>query len=109
MKRTGVIDLGSYRRLDGMDIDTKNNRMVVTIENPDGLLLIDLASEKVLRKYDVKGGDPHMVMLAPDGKTAYVSNTASKTLAAVNLDSGDVSLIRRMIARKAPRCHETGR
>ena len=76
-----------------MDIDTKNNRMVVTIENPDGLLLIDLASKKVLRKYDVKGGDPHMVILAPDGKTAYVSNTASKTLAAVNLDSGDVSLI----------------
>ena len=76
-----------------MDIDTKNNRMVVTIENPDGLLLIDLASKKVLRKYDVKGGDPHMVILAPDGKTAYVSNTASKTLAAVNLESGDVSLI----------------
>lgn len=93
MKRTGVIDLGSYRRPHGMDIDTKNNRMVVTIENPDGLLLIDLASKKVLRKYDVKGGDPHMVMLAPDGKTAYVSNTASKTLAAVNLDSGEVSLI----------------
>jgi YVTN family beta-propeller protein len=93
MKRVGTIDLGQYRRPHGMDVDRKNGRLVTTIENPDGLLLIDLASRKVLRKYDVKGADPHMVLLSPDGKTAYVSNTASNALAAVNLDSGDVKLI----------------
>jgi YVTN family beta-propeller protein len=47
----------------------------------------------VLRKYDVKGADPHMVLLAPDGQWAFVSNTASNTLAAVNLASGEVKLI----------------
>lgn len=93
MKRVGAIDLGSYRRPHGMDVDTRNNRMVVTIENPDGLLLIDLAAKKVLRKFDVKGADPHMALLSPDGKTAYVSNTATNTLAAVNLDSGEAILI----------------
>ena len=93
MKRVGTIDLGQYRRPHGMDIDRKNGRLVTTIENPDGLLIIDLASRKVLRKYDVKGADPHMVLLSPDGKTAYVSNTASNTLAAVNLDTGHVKPI----------------
>jgi DNA-binding beta-propeller fold protein YncE len=93
MKRVGAIDLGQYRRPHGMDIDRKNGRLVVTIENPDGLLLIDLASRKVLRKYDVKGADPHMVLLSADGRTAYVSNTASNALAAVNLDSGEVKML----------------
>jgi YVTN family beta-propeller protein len=93
MKRTGAIDLGEYRRPHGMDVDRKSGRLVVTIENPDGLLLIDLANRKVLRKYDVKGADPHMVLLSADAKTAYVSVTASNALAAVNLDSGDVKLI----------------
>lgn len=94
MKRVGTIDLGRYRRPHGMDVDRKSNRMVVTIENPDGLLLIDLASKKVLRMFDVKGADPHMVLLSPDGRRAYVSNTASHALAAVDLDSGEVSLIK---------------
>jgi YVTN family beta-propeller protein len=93
MKRAGTIDLGQYRRPHGMDIDRKNGRLVTTIENPDGLLIIDLASRKVLRKYDVKGADPHMVLLSPDGKTAYVSNTGTNTLAAVNLDTGHVKPI----------------
>jgi YVTN family beta-propeller protein len=93
MKKVGVIDLGSYRRPHGMDVDPRTGRMVVTIENPDGLLLVDLNARKVLRKYDVKGADPHMVLLGADGKWAYVSNTASNTLAAVHLDTGEVKLI----------------
>jgi YVTN family beta-propeller protein len=93
MRRTSTIDLGQYRRPHGMDVDRRNSRMVVTIENPDGLLLIDLAGKKVLRKFDVKGADPHMVLLDPEGRWAYVSNTASNTLAAVNLQSGETTLI----------------
>jgi YVTN family beta-propeller protein len=92
-KKLGVIDLGSYRRPHGMDLDAKRNRLVCTIENPDGLLLIDLNTRKVLRKYDVKGEDPHMVILSPDGQYAFVSNTTTATIAAIHLDSGKVKLI----------------
>ncbi len=92
-KRTGVIDLGDYRRPHGMDLDPRTGRMVVTIENPDGLLLIDPAARKVLRKYDVEGADPHMVILGPKAEWAYVSNTATAAVAAVHLETGDVSLI----------------
>jgi DNA-binding beta-propeller fold protein YncE len=91
--RIGTIDLGDTRRPHGMDIDRKTNRMVVTVENPPGLLLINLASRKVLRKYDTKGPAPHMVLLTNGGQWAYVSNTGSNTIAAIHLDSGEVKLI----------------
>lgn len=92
-KRVGAIDLGRYRRPHGMDIHGPTNRMVCTIENPDGLLLIDLAARKVIRMYDVKGSSPHMAIFAPNGEWAYVSNTGTHTLAAVHLASGRVKLI----------------
>jgi YVTN family beta-propeller protein len=92
-KKVGVIDLGNYRRPHGMDLDAKRNRLVCTIENPDGLLLIDLNTRKVLRKYDVQGQDPHMVILSADGQYAFVSNTSTATIAAIHLDSGKTKLI----------------
>lgn len=92
-KRVAVIDLGQYRRPHGMDIHGPTNRMVCTIENPDGMLLIDLAARKVVRMYDVKGASPHMVILDPNGEWAYVSNTATHTVAAVHLASGEVKPI----------------
>jgi DNA-binding beta-propeller fold protein YncE len=92
-KKAGVIDLGKYRRPHGMALDAKRNRLLCTIENPDGLLLIDLNTRKVLRKYDVQGEDPHMVILSPDGEYAFVSNTSSGTVAAIHLESGRTKLI----------------
>ncbi len=92
-ERAGVIDLGDYRRPHGLDVDPRTGRLVCTIENPDGLLLIDPVKRKVLRKYDVRGEDPHMVTLGPHGEYAYVSNTASGTVAAVHLATGEVKLI----------------
>jgi YVTN family beta-propeller protein len=92
-RKAGTIDLGSYRRPHGMALDPQRNRLLSTIENPDGLLLIDLTTRKVLRKYDVGGEDPHMVVLSPDGQYAFVSNTSTATVAAIHLDSGKTKLI----------------
>jgi len=89
----GVIDLGNHRRPHGMDIDPKTGRLVVTTENPDGLLLVDTKTRKVLRKYDVKGEDPHMVTLDANAEWAYVSNSTTNTIAAIHLESGNVKLI----------------
>ena len=92
-KKEGVIDLGEYRRPHGMALDAKRNRLLSTIENPDGLVLIDLSTRKVLRKYDVNGEDPHMVILSPDGEYAFVSNTSTAAIAAIHLESGRMKLI----------------
>ena len=92
-KKVGVIDLGSNRRPHGIDLDPKTGHLVATTENPSGLVLVDPVARTVLRKYDVKGEAPHMVRLSPDSRMAYVSNTNSGTLAAVNLETGDAKTI----------------
>jgi YVTN family beta-propeller protein len=91
--RVGAIDLGTHRRPHGMDLDRATGRMVCTIENPHGLLLIDTRTRKVLRKYDVQGLAPHMVILGRGAEWAYVSNSGSHTIAALHLASGKVKLI----------------
>jgi YVTN family beta-propeller protein len=92
-KKVGVIDLGSSRRPHGIDLDPKTGRLVATTENPSGLVLVDPVARKVLRRYEVKGEAPHMVRLSPDARIAYVSNTNSGTLAAVNLETGEAKTI----------------
>jgi YVTN family beta-propeller protein len=91
--KAGVIDLGSNRRPHGIDLDPRTGRLVATTENPSGLVLVDPVARKVLRKYDVKGEAPHMVRLGPDSRIAYVSNTNSGTMAAVNLETGEAKTI----------------
>ncbi len=92
-KKANVIDLGNYRRPHGMLVHPKTGKLVVTIENPYGLLLVDPAARKVDRKYDTKGESPHMVLFGPRAETAFVSNSNSGTVAIVNLSSGDVEKI----------------
>jgi YVTN family beta-propeller protein len=92
-QKTGVIDLGEYRRPHGMAVHPQTGHLVVTIENPDGLLLVDPVQRKVLRKFDVQGKSPHMVLFGPGGKRAYVSNTNSGTLASIDIATGETKLI----------------
>jgi YVTN family beta-propeller protein len=91
--RTGVIDLGEYYRPHGMAVHPATGQLVVTIENPDGLLLVDPQQRKVIRKFDVQGKSPHMVLFGPEGKRAYVSNTNSGTLASIELATGKTTVI----------------
>src|SRR5260370_22030662 len=92
-KEVGVVELGNNRRPQGIDLDPKTGHLVATTENPWGLVLVDPVARKVIRKYDVKGEAPHMVRLGPDSRIAYVSNTNSGTLAAVNLETGETKTI----------------
>jgi polygalacturonase len=47
----------------------------------------------VVRDYDVLGKSPHMVIPLADGRTAFVSDTDSDAVAAIDLESGAVKLI----------------
>jgi YVTN family beta-propeller protein len=92
-KRIGVIGLGNYRRPHGLDLDPRSGRLVVTVENPDGLLLVDPKTRQIVRFYELKGGVPHMVRLSADGEWAYCSNTGTSTLAAIRLATGEIKPI----------------
>jgi YVTN family beta-propeller protein len=89
-KKIGVIDLGQYYRPHSMAVLPATGEIVVTIENPHGLLLVDPDGKKVLRKYSTKGESPHMLILGPNAETAWASNANTGEVAVVNLASGDV-------------------
>lgn len=90
MKRTATINLGEFRRPHGITYDASSNRVYVTTEKPSRLLVLDPRSLKVIRTYDVKGQAPHIVKLGPEREWAYVSNTDTGTLSAIELNSGAV-------------------
>ncbi len=92
-QRVGTISLGENYRPHGIDVDKATGRLVVSCENPDGLLLVDPVSRKVLRRYDTKGKTAHMVVLGPGAKWAYVSHSGGDTVGAVNMSTGEVKLI----------------
>src|SRR5262249_31947878 len=93
MAKTGIIDLGRFRRPHGIALAPARDQLLVTTEKPPRLLLLDAAKRTVLRDYEVEGKNPHMVIPSPDGDWAFVSNTESATVAAVNLKSGKHELI----------------
>ena len=90
MKRTGVIDLGQFRRPHGIAYDPASNRVYATTEKPSKLLVLDPNALKVIRTYDVKGQAPHIVKLDARAEWAYVSNTDTGNLSAIKLSSGEV-------------------
>ncbi len=92
-KKVGVISTGKFYRPHGMSIDPKTNRLIVTSENPDRLVLVDLKSRSVIKDFDNGGEAPHMVMFGPNAEWAYASNTRSDTLGAVNVRTGETKII----------------
>lgn len=92
-KKVGTISLGDFHRPHGMDIHPQSRQLIVTAENPDRLVLIDLDDLTVVEDYDNGGLAPHMVTLDHEGKWAYASNTGSNTIGAVNLETGESVMI----------------
>jgi DNA-binding beta-propeller fold protein YncE len=92
-RKAGEIDLGEFYRPHGIDLDPRNGRLLVTTELPDQLLVVDPESRQVLRTYDTKGKTSHMVTLAPKYNTAFVSNSTSASVSAVDLGTGAVKVI----------------
>lgn len=91
--KAGVIDLGEHRRPHGIDFDPSTGHVLVTTELPSALLILDPAKRTVLDVYDVKGRAPHMVRLAPDRRTAFVTCTDTSTLSIVDLKTRQVIVV----------------
>jgi YVTN family beta-propeller protein len=91
MKKLYDIDLGKFHRPHGIAL--VNGKLVATTERPFGAIMVDPAARKVVRDYDIKGKSPHMVMPSADGKTVFVSNADSDSLAVVRLETGEVKVI----------------
>jgi YVTN family beta-propeller protein len=93
MKKVDQIDLGRFHRPHGIAIIPGTQRLLATTERPAGLILVDVTERKVIRDYDVKGKSPHMVIPLPGGEWAFVSDTDSDAVAAIQLHTGATKLI----------------
>ncbi len=80
-----TIDLGKDSRPHGIRFLPDSQRVVVTTEDSERLLIVDLAQGKVLDRIDVGGGKPHMVALSPGADRAYVTHVDAGTLSVVDL------------------------
>ena len=92
-RRTGQIRLGKYRRPHGIDLDEKTGHLAVSTELPDQLLIIDTRTRRILKRFDPKGKTAHMVKFGHGARWAYVSNSSSASVAAIDLATGQVKLI----------------
>jgi YVTN family beta-propeller protein len=92
-RKVDTVDLGDFRRPHGIAALPSTGEIVVTIENPYGLLRVDPVARKVVRTYDVGGDSPHMVALGPGGRTAWVSDSGSGAVAVINLASGALEAV----------------
>lgn len=92
-RKVGEISTGEFRRPHGIARIPTTGQLLVSTELPDRLLLIDPVQRKIIRTYDTKGKTNHMVTASLDGKWAWVSNSSSSNVSAVNLENGAVTLI----------------
>jgi len=80
-----TIDLGQDSRPHGIRFFPDNRRVVVTTEDSERLLVVDLEQGKVLQRIAIGGGQPHMVVLSPSADRAYVTHVKGGSLSVVDL------------------------
>jgi len=92
-RKVGEVSLGTFRRPHGIDLDARTGRVAVSTELPDQLLIIDPSARTVVKTYATQGKTSHMVRFGLGATFAYVSNSSSASIAAVNLATGAVKPI----------------
>jgi YVTN family beta-propeller protein len=65
----------------------------VTTETPMALMELDAATGKLLHLWPTKQDRVHMVVVAPDEKKFYLTNTVSGSVSVLDRSSGDVKVI----------------
>jgi YVTN family beta-propeller protein len=94
-RKVGEISTGEFRRPHGIAwVNAKTpGQLLVSTELPDQLLIIDAVARKVIRTLPTGGKTSHMVVASPDGKYAFISNSTSANVSAIELATGKVKLI----------------
>jgi len=82
-----TISLGEYRQ--PHDIRwVDGSRVVLTVEANQALLLVDVASGNVVRKFETGVAGSHMLSLSADRKRLYCSNMGPGTVTAFDFQTG---------------------
>lgn len=91
-KTIGEIDLGPWRRPHGIGL-CPDGTLLATSEAPDQLLVLDTEQQTIVRTFDTGGETPHIVHCSADSTQAYVSNARSRTVARIDIETGERELL----------------
>jgi YVTN family beta-propeller protein len=80
-----TIDLGENRRPHGMQFLPGDAKLLVTCEALKRLLVVDLASGAIDTTIATDQATTHMVVLVPDGRTAFTTNIVSGTVSEIDV------------------------
>lgn len=81
-----TIDLGQYHRPHGVAFVGSGNKLAVTSETSQALLIVDFASGRVDTALATNGRGSHMVAAQRDGRRAWTSNIQDGTVTEYDLD-----------------------
>jgi YVTN family beta-propeller protein len=84
---------GSNTGQHGSVISRDGKHVWVTSETPQSLLEIDAASGKIVNQWMTKQERSHLVVVTPDEKKFYVSNTVSGSVSVIERATGAVKVI----------------
>lgn len=85
-----TIDLGEHTRPHGMDWMDGTNRMLVTTEGSQNLLVVDVEKGEVLQALPTGQEVSHMVAVTPDHQRAFVSSIRTGNVTVFDLESGEL-------------------
>ena len=92
-KVKATYDYGSNTGQHGSVISRDGKHVWVTSETPQSLLEIDAATGKIVNQWMTKQERSHLVVVTPDEKKFYVSNTVSGSVSVIERATGAVNVI----------------
>lgn len=89
-EKVGEIELGEYRRPHGIEIGHTSGLLYVTTDRPAALLVLDPKERKVVKAVRLSDHQslPHMCIITPDEKTAFVACCGNSSVHRVDLTEG---------------------
>ena len=85
-----TIDLGKNTRPHGMQWLKGTNKLLVTTEGSNSLLLVDIKKGKMEKQLNTGQEISHMVAATPDANFAFVSSIQTGNVTVFNLESGEL-------------------
>ena len=88
------IDIRPYTRPHGLAWLADGRHAVVTVENQQKVLLLDIDQRRIAHAYSINGKLPHMLALGADAQRVYVSDIYSEHAAVIDLAKNRVDVIK---------------
>lgn len=88
-----TLNFGTHTGPHGMAFSHDGKLLWMTAETPPVLLEIDTATGKILRSWETHQQRTHLIVVTPDEKRIYLTNTISGTLTVLNRETGKQKVI----------------